>query len=27
LGITRLKMREKLIQFGLHTARDSSEHQ
>ena len=25
LGVTRLKMREKLIQFGLHTARDSSE--
>jgi len=25
LGITRLKMREKLIQYGLHTTRDSSE--
>jgi DNA-binding NtrC family response regulator len=25
LGVTRLKMREKLIQLGLHTARDNSE--
>ena len=25
LGVTRLKMREKLIQFGLHTARENSE--
>jgi nitrogen regulation protein NR(I) len=25
LGVTRLKMREKLIQLGLHTVRDSSE--
>jgi DNA-binding protein Fis len=25
LGITRLKMREKLVQFGLHTVRDASE--
>jgi DNA-binding NtrC family response regulator len=24
LGITRLKMREKLVQFGLHTVRDAS---
>jgi len=27
LGVTRLKMREKLIQFGLHTVRDNSEQQ
>jgi DNA-binding NtrC family response regulator len=27
LGITRLKMREKLVQFGLHTVRDVSEQQ
>jgi nitrogen regulation protein NR(I) len=25
LGITRLKMREKLVQFGLHTVRDGSD--
>jgi DNA-binding protein Fis len=25
LGVTRLKMREKLIQLGLHTVRDNSE--
>jgi DNA-binding NtrC family response regulator len=25
LGVTRLKMREKLIQLGLHTSRDTSE--
>jgi DNA-binding NtrC family response regulator len=25
LGITRLKMREKLVQFGLHTVRDASD--
>ena len=25
LGVTRLKMREKLIQFGLHTAKENSE--
>jgi DNA-binding protein Fis len=27
LGVTRLKMREKLIQLGLHTARDNSEQE
>jgi nitrogen regulation protein NR(I) len=27
LGITRLKMREKLVQFGLHTVRDVSDQQ